>query len=427
MGRGCGAGEGVERGRIRCEAVLAGLVLAWMPALAAGVEEVGWDAGPGAAAYGQPGVLAGAAAAWAESARGVLPVLTLDPGLARAAEACARWLGEHGAAELPPGLVELSLRWAGCSDPTAVSLLLLTSESSPDELWEQLRELGRRPGFRHTHWGFGAAESRRERFRTAWVALLSERKIVLDPVPRAAEPGQSLRLAASWTGEALASPRLVVLAPGETTRELAARVEGGMATVTTGALREAGEYTLELIADGLYGPEVLALLVVRVGGQPSTVWSSPVVSRALPLTTFEAERRLLELANEERRRLNLAPLIADATLQAVARAHSADMAETGFFGHRSPRRGDFGERFRAGGWRALRAAENLSKSESILEAHAGLMASPAHRSNLLSPTFTHLGIGVATRKGDLDRTEFIVTQVFGLPMPGTTPVPESRP
>ncbi|MGV8040877.1 MAG: CAP domain-containing protein [Thermoanaerobaculaceae bacterium] len=423
MDRARGAGGEVEHEGTRRWVVLIAVILACVPALAGEPEETGWDAGPGAVAYGQPGTLGGVAATWGEAARGVLPGLVLDPGLARAAEACARWLGEHAAAELPPGLVELSLRWAGCSDPTAVSLLLLTSESSPDELWERLRELRERPGFRQTHWGFGAAESRRERFRTAWVALLSERKVALEPVPRAVEPGQSLGLVGRWTGDALAGPRLVVLGPGEATRELAARVEGGVVTMTTGALREVGEHTLELLADGTYGPEVLALLVVRVGGQPSTSWSSPVVSRDVPITAFEAERRLLELANEERRRLNLAPLIADATLQAVARAHSADMADGGFFGHRSPRRGDFGERFRASGWRALRAAENLSKSESILEAHAGLMASPAHRSNLLSPYFTHVGIGVATRKGDLGRTEFVVTQVFGLPMPGTTPVP----
>jgi len=421
------AGKGADRGCVVLGAVLVELVMAAVAPMAAWSKEEVWDAGPGAAAYGQPGALGGAAAAWAESARRALPGLPLDPGLARAAEACARWLGEHAVAELPPGLVELSLRWAGCSDPTAVSLLLLTSESSPDELWERLRELRQRPGFRHTHWGFGAAESRRERFRTAWVALLSERKVVLEPVPRAVETGQSLHLVARWTGEALASPRLIVLLPGETTRELAAKVEGGVATVATGALREAGEYTLELLADGAFGPEVLALLAIQVGGQPATTWSSPVVSRIVPITAVEAERYLLDLANAERRRLNLAPLIVDTRLRAMARAHSTDMVEAGFFGHRSPRRGDFGERFHASGWRALRAAENLSKSESILEVHAGLMASPAHRSNLLSPHFTHVGIGVATRKGELDRVEFVVTQVFALPMPGTTLAPDGPP
>lgn len=385
-----------------------------------------WDAGPGAAFYGQPGALAGAAARWAEAARDVAPELVLAPDLARAAEACARWLGEHAAAELPPGLVEFALRWAGCSDPAVVSLLVVTSETSPDELWAQLAKVRGSPGVRHTHWGFGAAESRRERFRTAWVALLSERKLAVDPLPRGVEPGESLLLTGRWTGEALANPRLVVLAPGEVTRDVTARVQDGAVKVAIPPLRDAGEYTLELLADGKFGPEVLALLAVRVGGKPSTLWSGIAMGRVGPVTAEEAEYRLLELANAERSRLGLAPLIPDLRLQAVARAHAADMAEHGFFGHRSPRRGDFAERFSASGWRALRAAENLSKSESVLEAHAGLMASPAHRSNILSPRFTHIGIGVAVRQGDLGRSELVITQVFALPMPGAVPSPGVR-
>jgi len=397
-----------------------------MPALVAGQAASGWDAGPGAASYGQRGTLGGAAAIWGEAGRVVLPGLVLDPALAKAAEVCARWLGDHAASELPPGFIEFSLRWAGCSDPTAVSLAVLTSEDSPDELWEQLRVLRGRAGFRHTHWGFGGAASHRERFRSAWVALLAERKLELEPVPRAVEAGRELLLVARWVGEALANPRLVVLGPGEAMRETAGRLADGRVTMGSGALREPGEYTLEILADGGFGPEVLALLPIRVGGEPGTSWAGPAAGRAAPLSTPEAEQRLLELANEERRRANLPPLIPDPVLQAVARAHSADMAEHGFFGHRSPQRGDFNERFQTSGWRAMRAAENLSKSESILDAHAGLMTSPAHRSNILSPYFTHVGIGVAARQGGLGRTEFVITQVFGLPMPGGTPPGRTR-
>lgn len=418
-GSRAGAGGGRRCGRGALPPLV--LTLAAGLLLASGPGSSTWEAGPGAVAYDQSVALSGAAAAWEGVARAVLPGLALDANLAAAAAACARWLGENAAADLPPGFVEAALRWAGCSDPTAVSLLVLSSETSGDELWERLRELRARPGFRLTHWGFGAAESRRERFRSVWVALLTERRVALEPVPRAVAPGQGLRVAGRWTGEALANPRLVVLAPGEATRELAAMFEGDAVAVVTPPLREAGDYTLELLADGPYGPEVVALLVVRVGGQPSTGWEVRDAGRASPVSAAEAEHRLLELANEERRRLGLPPLVPAPALQAMARAHSQDMAESGFFGHRSPRRGDFGERFRATGWRALRAAENLSKSESILEAHAGLMASPAHRSNILSRHFTHVGIGVATRKGPLGGTELVITQVFGLPMPSSTP------
>lgn len=414
----CGARRSVVAA---AEWLLAGAVLAGGQAPAddpAGAQS--WNAGKGATAYGQQGPMAGAAAAWGESGRSALPGLVLDSGLSRAADACARWLGEHAAAELAPGLVEFSLRWAGCSDPTAVSLMILTSESSPEELWEKIRELRAKAGLRNTHWGFGVAETRRGRFRTAWVALLCERKLELDAVPREVAAGESVRVSGRWLGPSLRSPRLVVQTPGGSVRESSATAQGAAITVTTAPLREAGEHTLEVLADGEYGPEVVALLGVCVGHPPSSTWESREQERMVLVTAEEAERRLLDLANAERGRLGLAPLVPDVVLQSVARAHSTDMVQTGFFGHASPRRGDFDARFRASGWPAMRAAENLSRSESILEAHAGLMASPAHRSNILSPTFTHVGIGVATRLGGLDRTEYIITQVFGLPMPGAS-------
>lgn len=393
------------------------LVLAAMTAQSATSEDESvWDAGPGASAYGTGSALVGTAAQWHDGARGVFPGAVLAAELSRAAELCARWMGENAATDIPPGLIEFALRWAGSTDPSATGVVVLTSEVSPTELWERLDRLSAGKGLAATHWGFGGAPTRRERFRTVWVALITVRSVALEPIPRAVEPGQSVHLRGQLLGPHLRRPRLIVQSPSGVMREVAAGGDGGGLSLSSGALREAGEHVLEILADGAFGPEVVALFGVWVGAAPATVWARRHAGPTGAVSAIEAEHQLLDLTNAERRRMNLAPLVADSRLQAMARAHAADMAESNFFGHSAPHRGSFEERFRGTGWRAMRAAENLSRSESIAEAHAGLLASPAHRANILSPGFTHVGIGVATRRGQLGRTEYLITQVFALPM-----------
>jgi uncharacterized protein YkwD len=44
------------------------------------------------------------------------------------------------------------------------------------------------------------------------------------------------------------------------------------------------------------------------------------------------------------------------------------------------------------------AAENVGRSSSIEDVTARLEASPSHRANMLSPTYTHTGVGTARGK-----------------------------
>ena len=78
-----------------------------------------------------------------------------------------------------------------------------------------------------------------------------------------------------------------------------------------------------------------------------------------------------------------------------------------YFGHISPSGTDLTERLRAGGFVVLRAAENLARSTTPSRAHQTLMESPSHRANILDPSLTHVGIGVARQNGEL-----VVTQIF---------------
>ncbi len=106
------------------------------------------------------------------------------------------------------------------------------------------------------------------------------------------------------------------------------------------------------------------------------------------------ETRMLVLVNRERTSRGLEPLTMNAKAQQVARAHSRDMFARGYFSHITPEGVDPFERMRAGGVRFGAAGENLALAPTLNLAHNGLMNSPGHRANILSPDYRTVGIGV---------------------------------
>lgn len=117
------------------------------------------------------------------------------------------------------------------------------------------------------------------------------------------------------------------------------------------------------------------------------------------------ERRMYELVNIDRARNRLPPLQLSASLSAVSRLHSSEMATRGFFSHHSPTTGQPQDRLdRAGiGWSSC--AENIALHVSVEEAQASLMQSPGHRANLLSGKYTQIGIGVVEIGGQVYVTQ----------------------
>jgi hypothetical protein len=56
--------------------------------------------------------------------------------------------------------------------------------------------------------------------------------------------------------------------------------------------------------------------------------------------------------------------------------------------------------------------ENVARAYGVDEAHQGLMNSPGHRANIMSPVATRLGIGVVFGDEVSGRREIFITQVF---------------
>lgn len=134
-------------------------------------------------------------------------------------------------------------------------------------------------------------------------------------------------------------------------------------------------------------------------------------------TEAELERAVHDAVNDRRADHGVPALERDDRIDRVARKHSADMAERGYFDHTSPEGHGPGDRMGAAGMfpgECRAVGENIAYSrgydtktvaEQIVD---GWMASPGHRENLLHSRWDTQGIGIATT----DNNEIYATQVF---------------
>lgn len=107
-----------------------------------------------------------------------------------------------------------------------------------------------------------------------------------------------------------------------------------------------------------------------------------------------SEDRMLEMVNKERVSRGAKELVLDAKLRDVARAHSKDMFERGYFSHYSPENKTVADRAMNAGVDFLVIGENLAYAPSVELAQKGLMNSPGHKANILSTDYEKIGIGV---------------------------------
>lgn len=111
------------------------------------------------------------------------------------------------------------------------------------------------------------------------------------------------------------------------------------------------------------------------------------------------EAKMLQMLNQARAQHGLAPLTLDPRLQAVARAHSNEMFQQGYFAHDSPTAGSPVDRLNAAHIPYQTMGENIAYAPNVDVAERALMQSPGHRANILSPEFSRVGIGVVVAPG----------------------------
>ncbi len=120
-----------------------------------------------------------------------------------------------------------------------------------------------------------------------------------------------------------------------------------------------------------------------------------------------AEQQILHLVNQARAQQGLQPLQMDSRLVTAARLHSRRMVEANALSHQFSREPDLIARLEPSGLHFDLTGENVAVNTSIVGAHEGLMSSPHHRENILTPRFNAIGIGVLRANG-----VFWVTQDF---------------
>ncbi len=106
------------------------------------------------------------------------------------------------------------------------------------------------------------------------------------------------------------------------------------------------------------------------------------------------EEKVAELVNAERAKYGLEPLTLSAELSDIARIKSQDMHDNNYFSHTSPSFGSTFNLLNSHGISYRAAGENIAKGFTTPEAVMnGWMNSSGHRANILSPSFTQIGVG----------------------------------
>ncbi len=108
-----------------------------------------------------------------------------------------------------------------------------------------------------------------------------------------------------------------------------------------------------------------------------------------------AERSLLAAINSARAAAGVAPLRASAELTSAATWQSQELARAGVLDHTSPDGSTLTGRLARAGWHGSAAGEDLAVAVSAASAVSMWLQSPAHRENLLRPTFRSVGVGLA--------------------------------
>lgn len=111
-------------------------------------------------------------------------------------------------------------------------------------------------------------------------------------------------------------------------------------------------------------------------------------------TDRKAEQEMFTLVNQERKKSGLTELSFDEKLAEVGRKHGEDMLSRGYFSHNTPEGITPFDRMDSAGVTYTYAGENLAFAQDTGIAMNGLMKSPGHKENILSPNFDKIGVGV---------------------------------
>jgi uncharacterized YkwD family protein len=107
-------------------------------------------------------------------------------------------------------------------------------------------------------------------------------------------------------------------------------------------------------------------------------------------------QQVLDLVNQERAKAGVSPLKLSTSLDSMAKVKAEDMRDNNYFSHTSPSYGSPFDMMKKFGISFSTAGENIAAGQqSASDVMNSWMNSPGHRQNILNPSYTEIGIGVA--------------------------------
>lgn len=347
-----------------------------------------------------------------------------EPGLSKAARELARAAPDRN--NVPSGLIDGVMAWVGLVDPPPrLAVVELPPGGQPcgaevsascEQAIASIVDAVKAglAGDGGARW-IGAGTAPIEGGKLRIVVAVSERAVQLDPMANRARLGEKLKLHGRLLGRR-SQPSIEVIDAGGKWTTLPARVSKNEFTAEVACDRGRGAYQVEVLAEGQYGPEVVANFPVYCGSEPPGALRYEVETVGPGVSVADVARSNFAALNNARARQGLPALQWDNAAAAVAEGHSADMAANNFVGHTSPRSGDVAARFGKAGLTTAVLRENVARGYGPRGIHDSLMASPGHRVNILADDVTHVGIGAVIGAPETDAADaprpIFVTQNF---------------
>lgn len=336
--------------------------------------------------------------------------LTHLPALSRMTRALARHAPSQNT--MPPSLVDGLMAWSGLPDPQP-RLIVVEMPDDPTGCHRRIvagcepavaslvEQVGLTlPDAQPLLFGVGVVPL--DGGATRMLVAVLERAVELAPLPVGVERRGHVSLQGRLLG-ARTRPRLDVVGPSGQWRSFDVGLAAdGRFSARVECVDGPGAYQIEVLADGAYGPEVVANFPVYCGVDPPDAIAMEVELLEPSVSAEQLARANFLYLNEERQRRGLPPLSWDPKAAQIAARHSRDMADNGYVGHRSPTTGEVMDRFDAAGVDVVAVRENVARGYGPKGIHESLMGSPGHRVNMLATDVTHVGVGVVVGEPETD-------------------------
>ncbi|MBI5535869.1 MAG: CAP domain-containing protein [Deltaproteobacteria bacterium] len=201
--------------------------------------------------------------------------------------------------------------------------------------------------------------------------------------------------------------KVVVLAPHGSPRTIPTSFDPSTRRVMARFMADTpGHWMAQLLTSGSAGPLPSLETDIFADVAPETVSAQAPGEQQASGVNDDAVAMMVML-NATRKSENLAPLVRDVRLDAIAARHVQAMMRTGVMGHQSGD-GTPPSRIDRAGIAVKESGENVAHAGSVVLAHRVLWASPSHRGNMLHSRFRRVGVAAARDSGGA----VWVTQLF---------------